>query len=55
MASMLTRFESSEFLHLKSLVYAASSDNEEAFHIALWMSVRVSATTQAPLNECGGQ
>jgi hypothetical protein len=56
MAFTLARFESSGFLlvaTLKTLVNAALVDNEEARTIALWMPVRLSATTPASLNVCG--
>jgi hypothetical protein len=39
--------------HLKALMYAALVDNED-FTTALWMPVRISATTAASLNGCGG-
>jgi hypothetical protein len=39
--------------HLKILVYAAPVDNEEALTIALWVPVRISATTLASLNGWG--
>jgi hypothetical protein len=40
--------------HLKTLVYAAPFDNERHFTIALWMLVRLSATTPESLNGFGG-
>jgi hypothetical protein len=40
--------------HLKSLGYAAPADIERHFNIALWMPVRLSATTPASLNGYGG-
>jgi hypothetical protein len=40
--------------HVKTFMYAAPVDNEEDFTNALWMPVRVSASTPASLNGCGG-
>jgi hypothetical protein len=40
--------------HLKTLMYVAPVDNDFDFTIALWMPVRLSATTPASLNGCGG-
>jgi hypothetical protein len=51
MASTPARFESSRFLPVGTPeipVYAAPVD------IALWMPVRLSATTPASLSGCGG-
>jgi hypothetical protein len=39
--------------HLKILAYAALVHNEEALNVALWLPVRLSATTPASLNGLG--
>jgi hypothetical protein len=56
MASTLARFGSSGFVPVGTAKnpYAAPVDNEEALTIALWMPVRLSATTPASSNGCGG-
>jgi hypothetical protein len=53
MASTLARFVSSVGPPT-TLVYSAPVDNEEALTIALWMPVRLSATTPASLHGLGG-
>jgi hypothetical protein len=57
MASTLARFNLLDFYlwgHLKFLVYAALVDKKRHFTTKLLMSVRLSATTSAYLNGCGG-
>jgi hypothetical protein len=57
LASTLATFESSGFLpvgHLKPLYMQLLLTTKRHFTIALWAPVRLSATTPAALNGCGG-